>query len=895
MRVNRADALLILAFTVLIGFAVTLSSVSARNSRNQSQPVAAIAAPAMPNEVHVLQGGFWRTDGGFISTIRIKNVLVVAPIQVSPTLFMADGTAYPLAPVTVPISGVATVDINDALAVAPKTVAPHISQFGNLTLVYQYPTPGHLVATLAAIDAPRSLSFVYMINEPMPMAEDNTLKVVEGLWWKHDSAVHGIISLSNTTEQQRTATLRITREVGDSGERQVELAPHTTQVLALEQFSREGSDDDNRTGGIRVEYKGPNGAIMVAGSLANESEGYSANMPFGPHDVTDSPAKSISLGSAGIMLGKPDPMMMPGFPAETRFIPYLALRNTTAKPLDVTLRLNYTRGMDAAPIERDLPTQRLRPFEAKIVELQAALHASGLKSFDGAINLRTSYTGHSGDLILATGSVDQTGTYVFEVRPQGIGESIGTITGYWSVADGDDSMFSLWNPTDTPQDIIATLYYGDGSGRYHFPVHLAPQASITIDVAMLIRGQQPDADGKVIPSGVREGSASFDTAGRDGNAPDGKKLVTVVISGGLYNVRNGTCGMNCTYCNGYSNFVLNPSSLFCLVGCTAQFIVQATDSYGSTQTLQAGSWSSDNTAVMTVNNSGATQGVGSGQTYINAYLNGVMVQQGSFCVSDSMTPICATSNQSAFAQVSVAPVLSSLSPAQGAIGATTAVTLNGNGFGSTCANVSISAGSGITATCNSANKTQIQASFAVSASASGGNQSVNVKVNGQTSPALNFYVQIPTSLSIVSGTDSTTNEAACTFISNGTTYTGCGVTRSFTYQVNDQHSPPQPIQAVLQFWDSFGTVSPNPLGIGGFMTTCTGTSAGTNNGPCGVTTNSNGQFLEKSLSVCSTVCRSNGVCTTGGPSVVTQTYHVGTGAIAQSISYYCSRVLVNGQ
>jgi hypothetical protein len=379
-----------------------------------------------------------------------------------------------------------------------------------------------------------------------------------------------------------------------------------------------------------------------------------------------------------------------------------------------------------------------------VVDLQAMLDASGLKSFDGMINLRASFTGHNGDLILANGSVDQTGTYVFEVRPQGIGQSIGTITGYWSVADGNDSMFSLWNPTDTPQDIIATLYYGDGSGRYHFPVHLAPQASITIDVAMLIRGQQPDADGKIIPSSVREGSASFDTAGRDGNAPDGKKLVTMVISGGLYNVTNATCGMNCTYCNGYSNFVLNPSSLFCLVGCTAQFNVQATDSYGNPQTLQASSWSSSNGAVMSVNNSGAAQALGSGQTSIYAYLNGIMVQQGSFCVSDNMTPVCATYNVSASAQVTVAPALNSISPAQGAIGATTPVTLYGNGFGSGCANVTISAGSAITVSCSSVNSTQIQASFAVSASASGGNQSVNVKVNGQTSPTLNFYVQIPT-------------------------------------------------------------------------------------------------------------------------------------------------------
>jgi hypothetical protein len=320
---------------------------------------------------------------------------------------------------------------------------------------------------------------------------------------------------------------------------------------------------------------------------------------------------------------------------------------------------------------------------------------------------------------------------------------------------------------------------------------------------MLIRDQQPDADGKIIPSSVREGSASFDTAGRDGNAPDGKKLVTVVISGGLYNVTNATCGMNCTYCNGYNNFVLNPSSLFCLVGCTAQFIVQATDSYGNTQTLTASSWSIDNTAVIT-GNSGAVQAVGAGQTYIHAYLNGVMVQQGSFCVSDSMTPICATSNVAASATVTVAPALNSISPAMGAIAATTPVTLYGNGFGSGCANVTISAGSAITVSCSSVNSAQIQASFAVSASASGGNQSVSVKVNGQTSPTLNFFVQVPSALQKLSAAVSSKNPGATAngcpanpVTVNGILLGPYGFDLKNRYQVLDQRTPGQPIAATM--------------------------------------------------------------------------------------------------
>jgi hypothetical protein len=33
-----------------------------------------------------------------------------------------------------------------------------------------------------------------MINETMPMPEDNTLKVLEGLWWKHDNGVRGRVA-----------------------------------------------------------------------------------------------------------------------------------------------------------------------------------------------------------------------------------------------------------------------------------------------------------------------------------------------------------------------------------------------------------------------------------------------------------------------------------------------------------------------------------------------------------------------------------------------------------------------------------------------------------------------------------------------------------------------------
>ena len=93
--------------------------------------------------------------------------------------------------------------------------------------------------------------------------------------------------------------------------------------------------------------------------------------------------------------------------------------------------------------------------------------------------------------------------------------------------------------------------------------------------------------------------------------------------------------------------------------------------------------------------------------------------------------------------------------------------------------------------------------------------------------------------------------------------------------------------------------SPDPLEIdahGGYTTTCGAIDPNQNNkGPCNVFTNSSGQFTEFALGACSPVCKVNGVCTTGGPSKVDQTWHIGSSSIVQHISIFCEKVLVNGQ
>jgi len=154
-------------------------------------------------------------------------------------------------------------------------------------------------------------------------------------------------------------------------------------------------------------------------------------------------------------------------------------------------------------------------------------------------------------------------------------------------------------------------------------------------------------------------------------------------------------------------------------------------------------------------------------------------------------------------------------------------------------------------------------------------------------------VQVPTSLSIVAGTSSTTSEATCT--TGG--LAGCGVTRAFKYQVNDQSGQPIRI-ANMGFGDVICNTSTNQLNLQSYTTTCggqTGSCWGTA-GPCSQYTDANGQFNER-IPVCAPACISSGTCCTAGQTIANQTWTVDGYTLnsdVKSITFKCNTILVNG-
>ncbi len=344
-------------------------TTAANSSSCCGQPVASGTSEL---DTFTLFAELWRVDGDFVSTIRIKNSLIIGPLTVTPVLYMADGTEYDLPPVDLATAGVAVVNVNDALSQVPASIAPHLSEYGSGALRYQYTSPGHVTGSVQILNVPKSLSYVYSFAPRRQGSKGR--QVIDGLWWRRDAGVGGFVSLASVSDEPVSVTVQA---VGSRGGRappeSLQLSAHSTAMLDLDQLTEGLPETENQTGGLGVEYVAEPGALVVAGGLANEQEGYSENMPFCPHGTASTSPAAYAVASVGIMVSQPDPMM--GFPSGTTFNPYAVVRNTRGGHLTLVPALNYMAG--SQPLTRTLPPVQLASWEARQLDVAAMMKSAG--------------------------------------------------------------------------------------------------------------------------------------------------------------------------------------------------------------------------------------------------------------------------------------------------------------------------------------------------------------------------------------------------------------------------------------------------------------------------------------------------------------------------------------
>ena len=610
---------------------------------------------------------------------------------------------------------------------------------GYIELQYTWPWDA-LCATVSSVDSTHSVIFTFGLNppadshaashsgqSPSPAAQTAGAQILEGAWWKEEADVTGFITLSNTTEQPLPATVQVSdANANPLGTYAVTVSPHGTKRVDLQELA----PVTHSLGGLRVTFNGTPDALVVNGALEDLSKGYSAGVPFGSAPAASATASTVSYAELGLMAGAADPMMH--FPGGTVFKPYSVVRNLGTQPISVTPVLYWMQGGGA--LASRLASFTLSPLQTESLDVLSLLSLSGLKDFNGAVNLVLEVQGPTGSALLASGSVDQSNTYVFEVVPRSVKESASKNLSYWSTANGEDTMVTLWNPADEAQDFVFTIFFS--GGRYLLPVHLDPRAAHTFNVSEVIENQIPDSDGNVIPLSVQEGSAKL-------SGPHGEnEHILVAMDAGTYNVRKATCRWMCNNCNGAVSWALLANPFAVAMNGSTQLALTSTWNTGyQYNRTSIATWGSNNTSVATVN-TGLVNGVAVG----NVTINGVDLGEplaGQSCGSPPL-PCPPDQGISDSAPGTTAPRVDSITPSWGQVGTSVPVTISGRGFG-TSPTVGFS-GSGIAVTYGTRNDTTISGSFAIAPSAPIGFQTFTVQNNTTTdgstpqSAPVNFQV-----------------------------------------------------------------------------------------------------------------------------------------------------------
>jgi hypothetical protein len=592
--------------------------------------------------------GLWRTDGSFQSTIRLRNSLTVAEVDAYVTLYMADGTAYTLPPVHLQKSAVATIKVNDALAQMPEAIAGRASTYGSATMTYTYSFQGAVYASMSLLDSIRSLQYNYSFTFPMEASRSTTQSVItpdttqqtalEGLWWKFRPVSGGFIALANPSNADLSVQLSATDSTGAVGSSLTVTVPsRATKLISLRDVL---GPVTSSLGGLRISYQADMDSIIVSAGLEDDLRGYSANLPLAIPAMSASGTTSQRYASVGIMTGVPDPMM--NFPKKLIFTPYSYLRNIGPEPRAVEVDMNYT---DAAGTPHSAPLTNLTLQPGQSSQLPSSALVRALPT-SGDINLVFSWTGSPQDILMATGSVDQSGNYVFAVVPSAVAPSGSKHSVYWQHQSGFDTMYTIWNPDTKAEDLLVTLYFGKGANEYKVPLHLAAGVSKMVDIAALVMANVPDTDGHSLPMGPLEGHLVI--SGPKGDTAD---FINVVVSGGIYNPTLATCGYTCETCGGCNgnsgSFQVLPDPSSGTIG--TQIFVTSSCSYsnGSTQYFTStSSWSSSSTSVANFASPGTANALSAGSSTFTSDFPVLPINVGQICTQGTL-PGCPSNAPSA--------------------------------------------------------------------------------------------------------------------------------------------------------------------------------------------------------------------------------------------------------
>lgn len=626
----------------------------------------------------------------------------------------------------------------------------------------------------------------------------------EAVWWMPRGG-RAVIALGNSSDTSIHTQLEYSS--GDS--QAVDIEPHATEYVRL----RPRVDDillasrDGRGESVHLTTVGPAGSLKVAGLvLASDSKLVSSIRFYDTKGMVQQHLFATNLPLRG-------------------YQPHIILSNTSDATLVARPRFRPASGEGGTPVE--LTSLTLQPHEIVELDLNPLLAAAVGRNDLDSVSVEVLNSGAPGTLIGAIFGTSQRTSETFDVplRDSGINRMNGGAYP-WRIDDDYTTVVSINNVGETPSRIVAQIYYQGGVYLFS-PRDLAVGETAFFDLKQIREQQLPDANGNVLPRNVSIGQFRWHWY----PSPNPPHMI------GRAAMMSASNGISASYscmpnCGAYGPVYLIDGNTTVFAGAyetmhTREQWCGASGGCDAWNTNLDGS-TVDNTSVASLGYVSTgwmnVNGLSAGDTYWWwTYWYGYEFDNGFDCQYVQQ-------QETGSEPVDVRPHIDSITPSRGLIGNTIAVSIDGHGFG---INPTVNAGTGIIVTVNFANSTSfhIDASFAVSSTAAGGNHGVTVTVSGQTSNSMNFFVQIPSSLArfdypgATNGygpltlTSSTNNEVrnvvGAVLLTNQ-----CGVYRNLVYELKDQQG--QSIAQPYDFTETFSNysgVSTTPGPVNGHSST----------------------------------------------------------------------------
>jgi hypothetical protein len=760
-------------FVFLVGLILIPLAPRLAQAQSQSSPPT-LKPPPQPPPLPVTDQqqfvSYWTTETGWRTELQFRNNQISDVLTVTPVLRTADGTETSLFPVIVQPQEVKTIDVATAIG---NSAPQLIGTYGSVALHYRTATKAMLYAVSMIMGVGHSIAFhIDATGED----QSETLGSREGIWWLPNASATGYLVLTNQGQNSLQANLSVFDASGKSSTQTITLAPRAMNRYSIRQIVA-AAKLAGSYGGIKVSATAHAGSLDTLHVLFDENGGFSAVMKMFDYDPSAQIKERDYAGTGKwtlrapmLALSNPDPAL--AFPVGTTLQPQLLVRNTTSKPIDSSLtfnwRTNTTTGQSPAS------ALHLYPNETRRIDVAALQDGKTLPQNAQWTSVTLATTGLPDEVVAVAASYDQALHYGAQT-PFSDQLAAHWVGSQWEYDPQHDSIITVGNGGTKPTQAAFTILYNQGTQKYQLERTLQPGEQMWMDIGKLIRENVPDKNGKTLPADLTSGSYDI----RD---LTNKAIGTLFEGKIIYDKTYGHVTYGCGGCCGFhsTSLLYNPLAIPDL-GTAANGVHgldTCTGGWDDVSSAMYGNWTSANTGIATVNYYGTLTGQSIGSTTSSTF---------GFLQAASPRLQCFNQQFTSSGTDNTTPNITSISPSRGLIGATTpSVTISGKGLLgghiNTPAAIQVS---NITV----ATDTQMVFDAVISTTATTGNNAgaIYVTASGEDSNKEDFYVQVPSSLSVLSSSV----VSMTTYCPNpANTY---GILIAIQYQVLDQDTSPQPI------------------------------------------------------------------------------------------------------